>query len=68
MNYYDPEIFERVKHIKSYVDRMSEEELGINLDRCMELMGMEIPEKYFDEAHALIFFIKERLEKREAFG
>lgn len=62
MNYRDPEIFNMYKSIKEDVDNMLEDELMITLDKCEELLGMEIPEQYYYDACAYIYFIRERLK------
>lgn len=62
VNYRDPEIFNMYKSIKEDVDRMSEDELIITIDRCDEMLGMKIPERYYYDACAYIYFIRERLK------
>lgn len=68
MNYRDPEIFNMCKSIKEDVDNMSEDELIITLDKCEEMLGMEIPELYYDDACAYIYFIRERLKSEFKVG
>ena len=68
MNYQDPEIFNMVRSIKEDVNNMSKDELIITLDKCEELLGMEIPERYYDDACIYISFIRERLKSEFKVG
>ena len=62
MNYRDPEIYPQYKKIEDDVSALSYEDLLVTLEKCDELLGLEIPEKYRDDALAYIYFIKERLK------
>lgn len=68
MNYQDPEIFNMVRSIKEDVDNMSKDELMITLDKCEEMLGIEIPERYYYDACAYIYFIRERLKSEFKVG
>ena len=68
MNYQDPKIFNMVRSIKEDVDSMSEDDLIITLGKCEEMFGLEIPERYYYDACAYIYFIKERLKSEFKAG
>lgn len=68
MNYQDPEIFNMVRSIKEDVDNMSKDELIITLDKCEEMLGLEIPERYYYDVGAYIYFIRERLKSEFKVG
>ena len=62
MNYRDPEIYPYYKRIENDVSKLSYEDLLLTLAKCEEMLGLEIPERYMDDALAYIYFIKERLK------
>ena len=68
MNYRDPEIFNMYRSIKEDVYNMPEDELTITLDKCEEMLGMEIPERYYYDACAYIYFIRGRLKSEFKVG
>ena len=75
MNYQDPEIFNTVRSIKEDVDNMTKDELTITLDKCEEMLGLYgIPERYYYDANAYIYFImyiyfiRERLKSEFKVG
>ena len=61
MNYKDPEIYPYYKRIEDDVSKLSYEDLLLTFEKCDEMLGLEIPERYRDDALACIYFIKERL-------
>lgn len=62
MNYKDPEIYPHYKKIEDDVSALSYEDLIVTLSKCEEMLGLEIPDSYYDDALAYIYFIKERLK------
>jgi hypothetical protein len=62
MNYRDPEIYQHFKRIEDDVSTLSNEDLLLTLEKCEEMLELEIPERYYDDAHAYIYFINERLK------
>lgn len=62
MNFRDPEIYPYFKDVEEDVLQLHCDELMPTLAKCYEMIGMEIPDKYIDIAHAYIYFIKERLQ------
>lgn len=62
MNYRDPEIYPHYKRIEDDVSTLSYEDLLLTLTKCKEMLGLEIPDSYYDDALAYIYFIKERLK------
>ena len=61
MDYRSPEIYPYYKRIEDDVRNLSYEDLILTLEKCDEMLGIEIPERYIYDAYAYIFFIKERL-------
>lgn len=61
MDFRNPEIYPYFKDVENDVNKLPCDELLSTLAKCEEMLGMEIPDKYIDIAHAYRYFIEERL-------